>query len=220
MTHAYDTEYLDDAMRNLGEAVDYAVNACRLKADDFMGMFIVSSLAVQFEKGVPRVISGMSGTELVWETLQQSGVRKKMPEPQIDYEYSPAYWCGWILAYYQWYTGRSFKDILSCISMEEIEKLYPALHESPEDKFIDVVNRRISNRKFPTKLQTLRKTAGYSQRELSERSGVNLRTLQQYESRAKDMNKAAGRILSALARTLGCSMEDLLEYEMDELEGK
>ena len=98
MTHAYDTEYLDDAMRNLGEAVDYAVNACRLKADDFMGMFIVSSLAVQFEKGVPRVISGMSGTELVWETLQQSGVRKKMPEPQIDYEYSPAYWCGWILA--------------------------------------------------------------------------------------------------------------------------
>ena len=185
-----------------------------------MGMFIVSSLAVQFEKGVPRVISGMSGTELVWETLQQSGVRKKMPEPQIDYEYSPAYWCGWILAYYQWYTGRSFKDILSCISMEEIEKLYPALHESPEDKFIDVVNRRISNRKLPTKLQTLRKTAGYSQRELSERSGVNLRTLQQYESRAKDMNKAAGRILSALARTLGCSMEDLLEYEMDELEGK
>ena len=220
MTHAYDTEYLDDAMRNLGEAVDYAVNACRLKADDFMGMFIVSSLAVQFEKGVPRVISGMSGTELVWETLQQSGVRKKMPEPQIDYEYSPAYWCGWILAYYQWYTGRSFKDILSCISMEEIEKLYPALHESPEDNFIDVVNRRISNRKLPTKLQTLRKTAGYSQRELSERSGVNLRTLQQYESRAKDMNKAAGRILSALARTLGCSMEDLLEYEMDELEGK
>ena len=104
--------------------------------------------------------------------------------------------------------------------MEEIEKLYPALHESPEDKFIDVVNRRISNRKLPTKLQTLRKTAGYSQRELSERSGVNLRTLQQYESRAKDMNKAAGRILSALARTLGCSMEDLLEYEMDELEGK
>ena len=30
MMHAYDEQYLDDAMRNLGEATDYAVNACNM----------------------------------------------------------------------------------------------------------------------------------------------------------------------------------------------
>lgn len=44
MTHAYDKEYLDDAMRNLGEAIDYVVNACHLNMDFFMDMFIASGL--------------------------------------------------------------------------------------------------------------------------------------------------------------------------------
>ena len=217
MIHAYSNEYLDDAMRNLGEALDYAVNGCNMAADAFMELFFVSDLAAQFETGVPKVVSGMSGTELVWEVLRQSGLEMEFPDPQIEYECSAQYWCGWILAYYQWYTGRSFKDIHSYISMEEIEKMYLALHESPEEKFIDAVNKRIQNQNAPTNLQTLRKNAGYSQRVLSEKSGVNLRTLQQYELRAKDITKASGRILSALSKTLGCRMEDLLEYDTNEV---
>ncbi|RKJ38972.1 XRE family transcriptional regulator [Acutalibacter sp. 1XD8-33] len=94
--------------------------------------------------------------------------------------------------------------------------MYPAPHRSPEEKFIDAVNKRIQNQSAPTNLQTLRKIAGYSQRVLSEKSGVNLRTLQQYELRAKDITKASGRSLSALSKTLGCRMEDLLEYAMNE----
>lgn len=217
MIHAYSVEYLDDAMRNMGEALDYAVNGCDMAADAFMELFLVSDLAVQFETGVPKVVSGMSGTELVWEVLRQSGLEMEFPDPQVEYECSAQYWCGWILAYYQWYTGRNFKNIHSYISMEEIEKMYPALHESPEEKFIDVVNKRIRNQNVPTNLQTLRKNAGYSQRVLSEKSGVNLRTLQQYELRAKDINKASGRILSALSKTLGCRMEDLMEYDTNEV---
>jgi hypothetical protein len=34
--HAYDQKYLDDAMRNLGEAFAYAKNDCRIEMDDFM----------------------------------------------------------------------------------------------------------------------------------------------------------------------------------------
>ena len=48
-------------------------------------------------------------------------------------------------------------------------------------------------------------------RALSEKSGVNLRTLQQYEIRAKDINKAAGETLLALATVIGCSITDLME---------
>lgn len=42
MTHAYTEKYLSDAMDNLGEAFDYAVNACSLDIDEFMALFITS----------------------------------------------------------------------------------------------------------------------------------------------------------------------------------
>ena len=55
-------------------------------------------------------------------------------------------------------------------------------------------------------------------RKLAEKVGVNLRTLQQYEIRAKDINKAAGATLLALAKVLGCRVEDLLEYDNNEID--
>ena len=96
--------------------------------------------------------------------------------------------------------------------MIQIEKLYPTLHEAHEQKFVDVLTKMISKRNPPTRLQAQRKICGYSQRELAEKVGVNLRTLQQYEIRAKDINKAAASTLLALAKALGCQIEDLLEY--------
>ena len=62
-----------------------------------------------------------------------------------------------------------------------------------------------------SRLQILRKNCGLSQKSLSEKSGVNLRTLQQYEIRAKDLNKAAVETLLALATVIGCSITDLME---------
>lgn len=218
MTHAYDKEYLDDAMRNLGEAIDYVVNACHLNMDFFMDMFIASGLARQFGLGVPKLVCGMSGTELVWEVIGKSGMDIELPEARIEYECSSEYWCGWILAYYQWYTGRDFKNIKKNISMKEIDKLYPTLHEASEEKFVDTINCIIQRKNSPTRLQMLRRMAGYSQRILSEKSGVKLRNIQQYEQRSKNINKAAAVTLAALAQTIGCSVEDLLEYEIDEIE--
>lgn len=97
------------------------------------------------------------------------------------------------------------------LSMEEIQRLYPALHEASEDKFVEVANHIIETNTKTTKLQMLRKNSGYSQSELAERSGVNKRMIQQYEIGAKDINKAAGTTLLALARVMGCEVEDLLE---------
>ena len=53
---------------------------------------------------------------------------------------------------------------------------------------------------------------------LAEKSGVSLRMIQQYEQRAKDINRASGTNLFALARTLGCNMEDLMEFDVNEVE--
>lgn len=218
MIHAYDSKYLDDAMKCLGEAMDYAANSCKIEMDSFLELFIGTGYAEQFASGVPKYVSGMSGTELVINVLSKSGSEIDFPDAQIEYAYSSEYWCGWILAYYQWYTGRNFKEIQKHITMREIEKLYPTLHEASEKKFVDTVNRMIRRKNLPTRLQTQRKINGYSQRELAEKVGVNLRTLQQYEIRAKNINKAAGSTLLALAKALGCRMEDLLEYDNSEIE--
>lgn len=217
MMHAYDKQYLDDAMQNLGEAFDYAANACGMDIDSFLDMFVTSGLAEQFGSGVPKYVAGISGTELVWEVIEEAGSKNKLPVARIDYECSREYWSGWILAYYQWYTGRSFKNIKQYISAKDILELYPALHEAAEEKFVDTINRRISRENIPTQLQTLRKAGGYSQKELAEKSGVTLRMIQQYEQRAKDINKAAAVNLLALAQALGCRVEDLLEYDTSEI---
>ena len=218
MIRAYDNQYLDDAMRCLGEAMDYAANSCQMDMDQFLDLFIGTGISEQFAIGVPKYVSGVSGTELVMDVLTKAGMDMEFPPAQIDYDYSAQYWCGWILAYYQWYSGRSFKEIQKYITMQEIEKLYPTLHEASEKKFVDIVNRMIRKKNPPTRLQAQRKISGYSQRELAEKVGVNLRTLQQYEIRAKDINKAAGATLFALAKVLGCRVEDLLEYDNNEIE--
>ena len=62
-----------------------------------------------------------------------------------------------------------------------------------------------------TNLKHIRTTKGYSQKQLAELSGVSLRSIQMYEQRNKDINKAQSESLYHLAKALGCSMEDLLE---------
>ncbi len=214
MTHAYAESYLNDAMENLGEAFDYAVNACMIDIETFMGLFISSGYANLFGKGVPKVVSGLSGTELVMEVVNKAGTFYSFPKPQVEYDYSPEYWCGWILAYYQWKTGRTFKDIEVNLSVTEILKMYPTLHEASEDKFVDTANAIILRRNNTTRLQRQRKQCGLTQKELSEKSGVKLRTVQQYEMKAKDINKAAVSTVLALSTVLGCRIEDLLEYKV------
>lgn len=116
------------------------------------------------------------------------------------------------LAYYQWKTGRTFADIRESIPMTELLKLYPVLHEASEEKCVDTMDRLTERRSGVSRLQHQRKRCGYSQKELAERSGVNLRTLQQYELKAKDINKASVRTVRSLANVLGCRVEALLEY--------
>jgi len=213
MMHAYAEEYLSDGMQNLGEAFDCATNRWRLDLDRFFRMFVSSGIAFQFGVANPKYISGMSGTELALEVLQKSGISTSQAESWTAYDRTPEYWCGWTLAYFQWFTGRSFESIRECLTMKELLALYPTLHEAPEEKFVAVVNQMILDKHLPTRLQARRKAVGLTQKALSAQAQVNLRSLQQYERRAKDINKAAGETLRRLAQVLYCRIEDLLEYD-------
>ena len=60
-------------------------------------------------------------------------------------------------------------------------------------------------------LKCIRSAHGLSQAQLAKRSGIGLRSIQMYEQRNKDINRAEAGSLLKLARALGCEMEDLLE---------
>lgn len=60
-------------------------------------------------------------------------------------------------------------------------------------------------------LKNIRKERGYSQKQLSELSGVNVRMIQFYEQGARDINIAQADTVYKLAQALECNMEELLE---------
>lgn len=85
MIYAYSENYLDDAMRNLGEAFDFASAVCHLDLDSFFAMFINSGIADLFGNGHPKYVSGLSGTELALEVMQKSGLNIDGLKAQIEY---------------------------------------------------------------------------------------------------------------------------------------
>ena len=120
MIRAYDKKYLNDAMLNPGVAFDFAANVCQVELDNFLSMMISTGIAFPFERGVPKYVSGMSGTELALEILQKSGVPVENPAARTESSCSPGYWTVWITACFQWDTGRSFQNIRESLSMREI----------------------------------------------------------------------------------------------------
>ena len=212
MMNAYKQDYLSDAMRNLGGMLDFAVNDCVFEINSFLQMFFVSGIAREIEKGNPKYLAGHSGEELVWIITGRCGLQKKLPDAKIRFDRTPEYWCGWILAYYQWYSGESFEKICTGCPGDELLMLYPALHEASEQKAAEVIKKRINEVHAHTQLRRLRAYAGLTQAALAEQSGVSLRSIQMYEQRRKDINKAQAVSLFRISSVLGCKADDLLEW--------
>ena len=73
MTRAYDKFFLPGMMKNLGFAVDFAVNGCGLSCDSFYDFFIASKVAREIENGSPIFVGGCSGTELALSVFDRVG---------------------------------------------------------------------------------------------------------------------------------------------------
>ncbi len=76
---------------------------------------------------------------------------------------------------------------------------------------MEVLERRLAQRQGPTKLKVQREAAGFSQTQLARASGVGLRSIQLYEQRQKDVDKAQAATLFKLSRALHCEVADLVE---------
>lgn len=212
MIHAYDKVYLDKARTALGRMLDFAVYDLNYDIENFFNLFLSSGFAKRFEEGDFLLLAGMSGVELAYEVLAASGKNEERIKPVYSIDRSEEYWTGWALAYYQWETGLRFESIIEHISIKEIQALYSPYHEMDIRQFVDKMNELYKLSKPETNLKIQRKKAGLNQRELSELSGVPLRTIQQYEQQQKNINKAQVESLIALSKALCCSIDDLIEH--------
>ena len=209
--HAYSELYLNDAINNLANAFDYAINVCNLEPNLFAKLFVNSNFSTQFECGNPTIISGKSGVELVRDILNNIYPNKNLPEPVFSDERSKEYWAGWAIAQYQWYTAKRFKNIFERISLSEIISMYTVFHEMDISRFFESMDEKYNERIMDTKLHRIRESRHLSQSQLSKLSSVNLRSIQLYEQKVNDIDKAQGQTLYKLSHALGCSIEDLLE---------
>lgn len=211
MIHAYSESYLSDAKQNLAEFFDYAINTCKFDAEIFSKLFIQSGFADKFERGNPAIIAGMSGIELAKEVISYAYPDWKFPNITFRENRSDAYWAGWALAEYQWVSCKRFKDIFSKISLAEIISMYSVYHEMDIEHFIKDMDTKYSAVDHEPRLKTIRENRGLSQAELAKLSGVKLRSIQMYEQKINDIDKAQAKTVYKLSRTLGCTIEDLLE---------
>lgn len=211
MICAYDKVYLDNARTALARMLDYAVYDLEYSIADFWQMFIMSGAAERFGKGDYSLLAGKSGVEIAREVTEKVTGIPERKAPRYTVNRSPEYWTGWALAYFQWESSLSFEKITKVVPIENIAALYFPYHEMDIRQFCDKMKELYRAAKPDTNLKMLRRQSGLTQRELAEQSNIPIRTIQQYEQRQKDINKAQVEYLIALARVLCCEVEELVE---------
>ena len=60
-------------------------------------------------------------------------------------------------------------------------------------------------------LKELRKICGMTQKELAEKSGVNIRMIQKYESGEYSLNNMTAKTADVISHALGCSIDELVK---------
>ena len=211
MIRAYNELYLSDAQRVLASALDYALNDCKQEPDLFAKYFVRSKVCGEFERGNPAILSGIAGVEMAQMVLRSVTPYEEYPVASFSQERSAAYWAGWALAYYQWFTAKRFKDIFLRVPLSEVLLMYKVYHEMDLSNFVTDMDERYDRVVLETKLKTIRESRGFTQAELATRSGVAKRSIQLYEQKVNDIDKAQAQTLYKLSRVLGCTIEDLLE---------
>lgn len=213
---AYNESYLDDAMCNLGEMLDYAVNDCGYDLEEFYEWFAFSEIGAMFAVGNPKYVTGMSGVELARAVIYRIKCERENRELSRNLNRSKEYWTGWSLAYYQHHKDIAFSDLVRHgLTADFVISKY-ILHEADITKFVEVadavIEAQIDNRE--STLRRLRKYYQLTQKMLSEKSGVSLRMIQLYEQGQNDISKAQANVVMALAHALNCRVEDIVKKDV------
>ncbi len=210
MIRAYNELYLSDARRLLANSFDYSVYSLGIPIEQYYKMFIKSDLATRFEKGDPFILAGKSGIELALLVIEKNTGVYEYKEQQYSDGKSPEYWAGWALAYYQWYSGISFRVLDKTVPITMVIDMYPKYHEMDIMQFADRIDDIRMAARLDSYLKKCREACGYTQSELSELTGIPLRTLQHYEQGTKSLDRANAIYILALSNALSCSPAELI----------
>ena len=208
---AYQETLLPNARSQLADAADYAVVDLGVPIDEFFSLFAASDWARRIERGDRSTLLGISGIELAQNVLADKTGERRFKTARESLRRTKAYWTGWVLSYYQWESNRTFREILKALPASTIEQMYGVYHEAPEERFATTADDILREKIPETRLKRIRSAYGCSQSRLSEMSGVGLRSIQMYEQRRKNINKAEAESVLRLARALGCEIEDIME---------
>lgn len=144
MARAYKKTYLNGAMRNLAVMLDCGVRKYGYPIGEFYLKFLSCEVSRQFAAGNPRYLVGMSGAELADSVVEASG-GTVLKENDGTYIVGPEYWAGWVLAYYQWLSRRSFAYMhKKGLGINEVLSMYYPLHEADLSKFAAAADGIIS----------------------------------------------------------------------------
>ncbi len=203
MIHAYNEYYLGMSQRKLASMFELAVYEENLSVDEFAELFIASPISKAFEEANPIYLAGKSANELLGLVL-----KKQIQETEQNMYASPEYWVGWVLAYTQWYSSKSFAEIIKAYPCSKLLLNYFPYHEMDEIETAKLIQK---NLEIEPLLKVWRKKRKLSQTELAGISGVSLRAIKAYEQGKLDISKAQGETLYKLSKTLDCSIEDLIK---------
>ncbi|MBO7386439.1 MAG: XRE family transcriptional regulator, partial [Lachnospiraceae bacterium] len=67
-------------------------------------------------------------------------------EIRFPFMHRAEYWTGWVIAYYQWSRGTSFKEIDKEIPIETIADMYLSYNERDITIIVDHINELIHNK--------------------------------------------------------------------------
>ena len=135
MTHPFSAIWLLDAQASMGIFFDILLRGLAVPPEKTTELFL-HYMACRYESGNSLYFSYFDGRKVVWEIFMDKGQLEHFDENMEVDIHSRAYWAGWALCYYQWYTNHPFKDILSSRSLKDILDAYDNLHDRPLSHFV------------------------------------------------------------------------------------
>lgn len=201
-------------INNLGICMSFACKYLDFQPNEFFKLFSSSNVSIEYAKANPKYIYGMSGIELAYEALIDLGFS---PKDIDDYEIEKDlnYWLGRVIGYMQYINNYSYKYLAEIINLNSLLDHHEELASEGLGYINEYVFTNLVNGDSKSRLQSKRKLVDLSQSQLALKANINVRTLQQYEIKNKNINNASVKSVMKLAEAIGCKIDDILEYSLD-----
>lgn len=204
-------------INNLGICISFACKYLGFQADEFFKLFSSSIISIEYAKANPKYIYGMSGVELAYEVLYDLGFNPKNVD-DYEIEKDANYWVGRVIGYIRYVNDYSYKYLAEIINLNSLLDHFEELVNEGLGYINEYVFTNLVSTDTKSRLQVKRKLVDLSQSELAQKANINIRTLQQYEIKNKNINNASVTSVIRLADAIGCKIDDILEYSLEKEE--